>query len=117
MKVAEYLKDTDFIDYAKEQIISKTDEDNLTKEFEPKGLVFSEICSIYVEPVTNTISAKDVRKSLSERGYPFNERQIVKNAKELGFTIIHPHNKSTIKVEGKEKLMEIAKKNNYALEL
>jgi hypothetical protein len=116
VRAAKYFHDDAFIKYAKEQIQSKTEEDNLTKEFEPKGLVFSEICSMFDSSEPQSIAAKDIRKALLERGYSYDERQIVKSAKELGFTIIHPHNKSTIKVESKEQLTEVARKNNISLE-
>jgi hypothetical protein len=119
IRVATHLQDTAFIDYVKEQIKLKTEEDNQTKEYEPRGLVFSEIftvCDNDPPQFPVNVSAKDIRKALMERGYQYDERQIVKNARELGFTIIRPHNKSKIKVESKEKLLEIAEKNKIPIE-
>jgi len=47
MRIADYLGDTGFIEYAREQIQLKTKADDETMVFEPKGVVLSEVAELY----------------------------------------------------------------------
>ena len=111
MRVATHLGDVDFLKYAREQIEQKTEENGLTQVFEPKGIVLSEIIPRYVESLKSGnkhIAITDLRRLIRERGYDYTEREIVKAAKELGFSLVYPHNKAHIKVEGEQRLVDIA---------
>lgn len=111
MRIAIYLGDGTFLSYAMEQIKQKTAEDGLTKVFESKGVVLSEIAAPYLEAIKQQkrhIAITTVRKLLKDRGYDYTERQIVKAAKELGFGLAYPHNKAHIRVEGEPVLRDIA---------
>jgi hypothetical protein len=111
MMVAVYLGDSAFLTYALDQIERKTEEDGLTKVFESKGVVLSEIAAPYIGAVKQGkkhIAITTVRQQLKNRGYEYSERQIVKAAKELGFGIAYPHNKAHIKIEGEQVLRDIA---------
>jgi len=119
MRVAAHLEDDDFLGYAKKQIESKTEEDDLTKVFEPKGVVLSEIAPRYRTGLQNgnrRIAITTIREAINERGYRYDERQITKAAKELGFTIVYPHNKAHIKIVSEQQLAEITKKAGIAQE-
>jgi len=118
MRVAAHLKDSEFLKYAEEQIELKNEEDNLSKVFEPKGVVFSEICGLYEEALSSEkkhIPITNVRPKVKDRGYDFDERQITAIAKNLGFTVVYPHNKAHIKMEGEYKLKEVANKMGVSL--
>jgi len=120
MRVALYLRDGDFLAYAIDQITLKKEEDGLTKVFEPKGIVLSEIAVPYLEAIEkgkSHIAVTAVRQLLKNRGYDYTERQIVKAAKELGFGVAYPHNKAHIKVEGEQVLREIATKAGVGSDL
>lgn len=113
MKVATYLKDEQFLKYATEQVARKSEEDELTKVFEPKGVILSEIAPLYRACLTGDakrIPITDIRAAVQIRGYFFNEKQITKTAKELGFNVVYPHNKAYIKVECEAQLEAIMEK-------
>ena len=111
MRVATHLGDADFLKYAREQIVQKTEENGLTQVFEPKGIVLSEIIPQYMESLKSGnkhIAITELRRLIRERGYNYTEREIVKAAKELGFALAYPHNKAHIKIEGVQRLIDIA---------
>jgi len=113
MRVAAHLKDSEFLEYAQRQIELKNEEDNLSKVFEPIGVVFSEICELYEQALSSGkkhIEITSIRPKIKDRGYDFNERQITAIARILGLTVVYPHNKAHIKVEGEYKLKEVADK-------
>jgi hypothetical protein len=110
MKVATHLRDSEFMEYARGQIEAKAEEDSLTKLYEPKGLVLSEIAPQYLQGLNvdkNKLPITEVRQSLYQRGYQYDERQIVKLAKDLGFTIVKPHNKAHVKFLSRQQLDDI----------
>ena len=110
MRVADYFDDTDFLAYAKEQIEIKIQEDDMSKVFEPKGIVLSEIDPLYeycLENGKGLIAITDVKARIRERDCTLIERQIVKIAKDLGFIIGYPKNKAHIKVNSREELRQI----------
>ncbi|MFC1903889.1 hypothetical protein ACFLW9_03295 [Chloroflexota bacterium] len=110
MRVADCLGDSEFLKYAEEQIGAKTEEDELSKLYEPKGVVLSEIAQMYeacLKGNINRIAITDIRHNIQDRGYVLNERQIAKLARELGFTIKKPKNKAFIKVICEEELRKI----------
>ncbi|MFC2067727.1 hypothetical protein ACFLTP_01760 [Chloroflexota bacterium] len=114
IRVADYLGDSDFLEYAREQIKSKTEEDDLSKMFEPKGIVLSEIAPLYEDFLkfgTAKIPVTAIRSKVKERDCLFNERQIVKLARDLGFTMVYPKNKAHIKVMSTQELQEIFEKS------
>jgi len=116
MQIAAHLGDDAFLEYASQQIEEKTEEDDLTKVFEPKGIVLSEIIPIY-EIASNTghkhISFTTLRAVIKDRGYDFSEKEIVSYAKALGFTVVYPHNKAHLKVEGLQRLHDIYERAGF----
>ena len=112
MRVAGSLHDREFIRYAKGETLQKTESDDDTKVFEPKGIVLSETASLFIDALRNKeghIAITEIRQQLSQRGYIFSEREIAKYNRELGFTIVKPRNKAHIKVDGKARLKAILK--------
>lgn len=110
MRVAGYLGDTDFLAYAKREIRKKTESDDDTKVFEPKGIVLSETASLFLDALKEQrshVAVTDIRQELYKRGYTHSEREIAKYARELGFTIVKPRNKAHIKVNGEARLKAI----------
>jgi len=113
MRVADHIGDTTFLEYAKEQIRLKTEEDDLSKIYEPKGIVLSEIALPYLSFLENgqsRIAITDIRGKIRDRDCLLVERQIVRLARELGFTIIYPGNKAYVRVVSKEELQGIFEK-------
>lgn len=112
IRVALYLQDKEFIEYAKKQIRAKVESDDDTKVFEPKGIVLSETASLFIDVLNDKtvhIPITEIRDVLRMRGYNFSEREIAKYSREFGFTIVKPHNKAHIKVNGKARLWDILK--------
>ena len=110
MRVADYLGDNDFLEYAKAQIASKTEEDNLTRMFEPKGIVLGEIAPLYeasLKDGQNKIPVTDIKTKVRARDCLLNERQIVSLARELGFSFVYPQNKAHVKVTSLNELRQI----------
>lgn len=119
MRVAAHLGDDGFLSYAKEQITAKVEEDDDTKMFEPKGIILSEIIPLYqtaLDKGESHIAITTVRQKLVGRGYNYFERDISKMARDLGFIIVKPSNKAHIKVEGIQRLKDIASKAGVQLE-
>jgi hypothetical protein len=107
MRVAIHLGDEKFLEYAREQIELKTEEDDLTKVFEPRGIILSEIAEAYKSALNvqqRRICIGDIRIAVNGRGYLFDERQIVKEARSLGFEVYYPGNKAHVKVLSREQL-------------
>jgi hypothetical protein len=117
MRVADYVGDADFLEYAREQIKLKTEEDDLSKIYEPKGIVLSEIAPFYLAALAGGkghIAITDIRAGVRERDCMLIERQIVKLAKELGFNIVYPGNKAYVRVISKDELRGIFEKAGVA---
>lgn len=120
MRVAAHLGDDDYLAYAKEQIALKTEADNDSKTFEPKGVVLSEIATLYKEALgqgRGHVAITSVTQRVKDRGYLYNERQVTGNARVLGFGIVRPHNKAHIRVVSKEELLDIAARMGLEREL
>ena len=114
MRVADYLGDSIFLEYVREQIKSKAEEDNLSRIFEVKGIVLSEIAPLYETSLHDNhskIAITEIKPKIKERDYLLNERQIVKLARDLGFTLVYPKNKAHIKVTSMRELQEIFEKS------
>lgn len=117
MRIADHVGDTTFLDYAREQIRLKTEEDDLSKVYEPKGIVLSEIYPLYLSTLEigrRHIAITDIRAGVRERDCTLIERQIVKIAKELGFGIVYPGNKAYVRVVSKEELRGIFERAGVA---
>jgi hypothetical protein len=113
MRIADYVGDADFLDYAREQIKLKTEEDDLSKIYEPKGIVLGEIAPLYMSALKSGkghIAITDIRAGVRDRDCILIERQIVKIARELGFNIVYPGNKAYVKVVSKDELRGIFEK-------
>jgi len=111
--IADYLGDTAYIEYAKQQIVLKTEDNQETKLYEPKGIVLAEVAELYdqaLEVGQTAISITDVRKAIRERECLLVERQIVKLARDLGFTIVSRQNKAFIAVVSRAQLNAILDK-------
>lgn len=111
--VADYLGDTTFIEYAKQQIELKVEDNQETKLYEPKGIVLSEVAELYDKALGAGVSAMaitDIRKAIRERECLLVERQIVKLARDLGFTIVSRRNKAFIVVVSREQIDAILNK-------
>ena len=64
MRVAGFLRDREFIRYAKGEILQKTESDDDTKVFEPKGVVLSEIAGLFIDALDGQeshIAITDIR--------------------------------------------------------
>jgi hypothetical protein len=110
MRIADHIGDIGFLEYAREQIRLKTEEDDLSKIYEPKGIVLSEIAPLYLDSLKSGkrhIAITDIRAGVRERDSVLIERQIVKIARDLGFGIAYPGNKAYIRVLSKEELQSI----------
>lgn len=110
MRVADHIGDTDYLGYAQGQIALKTEEDDMSKIYEPKGIVLSEISPLYLtclESGTSRVAITDIRARIRDRDCILIERQIVQIARTLGFTIVYPGNKAYIRVTSKEELQSI----------
>lgn len=124
MRTAKTVDDTEWLEYARKQIDLKTQEDALSKVYEPKGIVLSEIIPLYraaldknvMPKLPNRIAITEVRKAIAERGYNYTEKQIAKAARDLGFRVYYPQNKAHIKVEGEELLKSIGARAGYCEE-
>ena len=113
MRIATHLEDTEWLEYARQQIDLKSKEDALSGVYELKGIVFSEIIPLYDQAVKQSIrrvAITEIRRAISERGYFYTEKQIAKAAKDLGFTVYYPQNKAHIKIEGGELLSRVKTK-------
>lgn len=122
MRVAGYLRDNDFMNYAFKCIEAKTEESNLSKVYEPKGVVLGEIISRYLiclERNQNKIPITDIAKLIRNRSLPFypDERQVAGIARQLGFEVYHPHNKAHIKVISREHLESILERQGINTEI
>ena len=122
LRVGGYLADNEFVNYAFNCIEEKTEETNLSKVFEPQGIVLSEIIPRYLEclrrnkiklPITEVTAAIRDRKV---QFYP-DERQVTKFAKRLGFAVYHPNNKAHIKVSTRENLESILIANDISTDV
>jgi hypothetical protein len=112
MRIAGYLGDNDFVNYAFECIEAKTEEDNLSKVFEPKGVVLSEVIPRYLACLNvneTKIPITDITEAIRKRKLQFypDERQVTRLTKQLGFEVYYPHNKAHIKVKTREELESI----------
>jgi len=122
MRVAGYLRDNGFVNYAFGCIEAKTEESNLSKVFEPKGVVLSEIIPRYLACL-NTNATKipitDITEAVRNRKLQFHpdERQVTGLAKQLGFTVYYPHNKAHIKVISREELESIVARQGISTEI
>ena len=69
------------------------------------------------ENISCNIAITSIRVNLLSRGYVnCHERQIVKEARDLGFEIVKPKNKAHIKINSIDELKRIIEKNSYSLE-
>jgi hypothetical protein len=117
MRIAGHVGDADFLDYAREQINLKTEEDDLSKIYEPKGIVLGEIAALYHSALAGGkghIAITEIRAGVRERDCLLIERQIVKLAKDLGFSIAYPGNKAYVRVISKDELRGIFEKAGVA---
>lgn len=117
MRIADYIGDIGFLEYAKEQIRLKTEEDDLSKVYEPKGIVLSEVAPLYLSALESgrqRIAITDIRAGIRDRDCVLIERQIVKLAKDLGFGIAYPGNKAYVRVVSKEELQDIFERAGVA---
>ncbi|MFC1958931.1 hypothetical protein ACFLV6_03355, partial [Chloroflexota bacterium] len=81
IRIADNIGDAGFVEYAREQIQLKAEEDDLSKVYEPKGIVLSEISPLYLsalEKGRGHIAITDIRAGIRERDCVLIERQIVK---------------------------------------
>ena len=125
LRIAQFLGDEEYIQYVKEQIDAKTEEEEMSNSFEPSELILEEISALYqhhLEQGGTHIPIMDVRQRLLARGYPsINERQIATEARDFGFQIVKPHNRSNIKVNSQKELKKLitneikTKKMNYSV--
>lgn len=116
IRVALSLNDNDFLEYTIEQIRLKTEEDDDTKEFEPKGVVLGEIVEMYLKALDegrSGVAITELRKQVTERDYQLNEKQVTGLTRQLGFPIVKPHNKSHVKVESLPHMCHIVEKAGY----
>lgn len=117
MRVASHLGDTEFLQFAEEQIQIKVEEDDLSKVFEPKGVVLSEIIPFYqgaLDNGSNAIPITSITIKANDReiaGFHPDERQVTKIAKVLGFEVYYPHNKAHIRVVSQRQLDSIMRKH------
>ena len=122
MKVAGYLEDHDFVNYAFTCVDEKTAESNESKVFEPKGVVLSEIITPYQEALGNhtaKIPIQAISKSIKAREVAFHpdERQVAAIARQLGFEVYHPQNKAHIKVISREHLVSILERQGLSADI
>lgn len=126
MRVAGHLGDivgdNAFISYAFRCIEAKTEEDNLSKVYEPKGVVLSEIIPCYLACLSankTKIPIKDITKSIKNREVPFypNERQVTGIARQLGFEVYYPNNLAHIKVISMGQLESIMERQGIGTEI
>jgi len=123
MRVAAHLGDDEFLKYAREQIELKMQEDNLSKVFEPKGIVLGEITSLYKVSLHTDkqppVAITDVTKIIRNRVLPFypDERQVTRIAKILGFPVYYPGGKAYIKVISEEHLAAVLSKHSIEIEV
>ena len=122
IRVASYLEDNDFVNYAFQCIEEKTEETNLSKVFEPQGVVLSEIIPAYLNCLTLNkpgLPITTVTAAIRTRNVQFfpDERQVTQFAKRLGFEIYYPHNKAHIKVISREHLKSISDRQGIDTEV
>ena len=121
IRVASYLGDTEFASYAFACIEAKTEEDNLSKVYEPKGVVLGEIIPLYracLATNKNKISITAITKPIRDRSLPFypDERQVTGLVRQLGFEVYYPGNKAHIKVKTMEELKPIVAMHGIGIE-
>ena len=113
VRIADYLGDQEYLDWVSEKIEEKKEEDDMTKLFEPKGVVLSEATPLYVAGLRNDrrrIPVTEITENVCRR-LKMDERQVCKVLRQLKFKIEKPGNKAHVTIEGEEKLRYIAKLN------
>lgn len=122
IRVAGYLGDTDFMNYAFGCIDAKNEESNQSKVFEPKGIMLSEIIPrylAYLNAPETKIPITEITRAIRNRDVPFypDERQVAAIARQLGFEVYYPHNKAHIKVISREHLESILERQGISTEI
>lgn len=122
IRVAGYLGDSDFMNYAFGCIDAKNEESNQSKVFEPKGIVLSEIIPRYLACLNASetkIPITDITGAIKTRDVPFHpdERQVAGIARQLGFEVYYPHNKAHTKVISREHLESILERQGISTEI
>lgn len=89
-------------------------------EIDPTSLKGSVLIQVSIEYIrglhsgNRLIAITGLRRRLREDKYLVIEREIVRFAKELGFTVVYPHNKAHIKVESEQQLRDIAESAGFS---
>jgi len=122
IRVASHLEDNDFVNYAFECIDAKTEENNQSKVFEPRGIALSEIIPRYLACLRmsqSKIPITDITTLIRNRSLPFypDERQVTGLTKQLGFTVYYPGNKAHIKVISRGELDSIVARHGFSPEI
>ena len=114
-RIGAYLGNTEYCAWIEEQVVTKLEDDSLSGVFEPKGVIFSEIAKHYSETVSNLsgiyrLAITEIVHKTRQRGYHYNEKQVVGFIKEMGLTIKYPQNAAHVYVDHMDELKAVAKK-------
>jgi len=92
------------------------DDIDLLQHFGSSGVLILILAPIYAQSLSRgvrMIAVTEVKQKLIEAGFQAHEREIVKISRELGFSLIYPHNKSHILVESEGKIVEISTRAGF----
>jgi len=97
-------------------VVEKDDID-LLQHFGSSGVLLLILAPIYAQSLKSSVrmvAVTEVKRKLREAGYGTHEREIVKLAVGLGFSLRYPHNKAHVLVESEEKIREISNRAGFS---
>ena len=94
-----------------------TDDIDLLQHFGSSGVLMLILAPMYVQSLkrkVRMVAVTEIKRLLREGGYGAHEREIVKLAVGLGFSLSYPHNKAHVVVESEENLRDISTRAGFS---